>query len=37
MQQDETGKRHPVAYFSATLTEAECNYNIYELELYAIV
>ena len=30
-------KLHPVAYFSATLNEAERNYNIYGLELYAIV
>ena len=37
MQRDEKGKRHPVAYFSSTLNEAERNYNIYTLELYAIV
>ena len=37
MQKDETGKRHPVAYFSSTLSEAEQNYDIYTLELYAIV
>ena len=37
MQKDETGKRHLVAYFSSTLSEAERNYNIYTLELYAIV
>ena len=37
MQKDETGKRHPVAYFSSTLSEAERNYDIYTLELYAIV
>ena len=37
MQRDEKGKRHPVAYFSSTLNEAEQNYNIYTLELYAIV
>ena len=30
-------KLHPVAYFSATLNEAEQNYDIYGLELYAIV
>ena len=30
-------KRHPVAYFSTTLTEAERNYDIYGLELLAIV
>ena len=37
MQGDEKGKRHPVAYFSSTLNEAEQNYDIYTLELYAIV
>ena len=37
MQRDEKGKRHPVAYFSSTLNEAERNYNIYTLELYAIM
>ena len=37
MQRDEKGKRHPMAYFSSTLNEAERNYDIYTLELYAIV
>ena len=37
MQRDPEGKRHPVAYFSATLTEVEQNYDIFSLELYAIV
>ena len=37
MQRDKKGKRHPVAYFSSTLNEAERNYDIYTLELYAIV
>ena len=37
MQRDEKGKRHPMAYFSNTLNEAEQNYDIYTLELYAIV
>ena len=37
MQRDERGKRHPVAYFSSTLNEAEHNYDIYTLELYTIV
>ena len=37
MQRDEKGKRHPVAYFSNTLNEAEQNFDIYTLELYAIV
>jgi RNase H-like domain found in reverse transcriptase len=30
-------KLHPVAYYSATFTEMECNYNIYEWELLAII
>ena len=37
IQRDEKGKWHLIAYFSATLTDAEWNYNIYELEFYAIV
>ena len=37
MQRDKKGKRHPVAYFSSTLKEAERNYDIYTLELYVIV
>ena len=37
MQRDEKGKRHSVAYFSSTLNEAERNYDIYTLELYAII
>ena len=37
MQREKKGKRHPVAYFSSTLNEAERNYDIYTLELYVIV
>ena len=37
MQRDEKGKRHPIAYFSSTLNEAERNCDIYTLELYANV
>ena len=37
MQRDEKVKRHPIAYFSSTLNEAEQNYDIYTLELYTIV
>jgi hypothetical protein len=33
----EDKKRHPVSYYSATLNEAERNYDIYNLELLAIV
>ena len=28
---------HPVAYYSVTFTPMECNYNIYERELLAII
>jgi hypothetical protein len=37
LQKKEDGKRHPVGYYSATLNEAERNYDIYNLELLAIV
>ena len=37
LQKKEDGKRHPVGYYSATLNEAERNYDIYDLELLAIV
>jgi hypothetical protein len=37
LQRKEDGKRHPVGYYSATLNEAERNYDIYNLELLAIV
>ena len=37
MQRQEDGKRHPVGFYSATLNPAECNYDIYDLELLAIV
>jgi hypothetical protein len=30
-------KLHPVAYYSATFTETERNYNIYKRELLAII
>src|SRR5258707_10626122 len=36
-QRQKDGKLHPVAYFLTTLNKAEQNYNIYGLELYAIV
>jgi len=36
-QYDETGELHPVAFFSAKHTPAECNYEIYDKELMAIV
>jgi hypothetical protein len=37
LQKKEDGKRHPVGYYSATLNEAKQNYDIYNLELLAIV
>jgi hypothetical protein len=37
LQTKEDKKRHPGSYYSATLNEAEHNYNIYNLELLAIV
>jgi hypothetical protein len=30
-------KLHPVTYYSATFTEMECNYDIYDQELLAIM
>jgi hypothetical protein len=37
MQQGEDNKKHPVGYYSATLNDAERNYDIYDLELLAVV
>ncbi len=37
LQQKEDGKKHPIGYHSATLNEAQWNYDIYDLELLAIV
>jgi hypothetical protein len=37
LQKKEDGKRHPVGYYSAMLNVAECNYDIYNLELLAII
>jgi hypothetical protein len=37
LQRQEDGKRHPVNYFSTTLNTTERNYNIYDLELLAII
>src|ERR1700733_6732318 len=37
LQRKSDNKLHPVGYFSATLNEAERNYDIYDLELLAIV
>ena len=37
LQKKQDGKRHPVGYYSATLNAAERNYDIYNLELLAIV
>jgi hypothetical protein len=37
LQKKEDSKKHPIAYYSKTLSAAERNYNIYNLELLAIV
>ena len=37
LQKKTDGKRHPIGYYSATLNTAERNYDIYDLELLAIV
>ena len=36
LQRQEDGKKHSIGYYSATLNKAQHNYNIYELELFAI-
>ena len=36
LQRQEDGKKHPIGYYSATLNEAQRNYDIYKLELLAI-
>jgi hypothetical protein len=37
LQKKEGGKKHPIAYYSKTLSAAERNYDVYDLELLAIV
>ena len=37
LQQGEDSKKHPIAFYLAMLNEAEQNYDIYNLELLAIV
>jgi len=37
LQRKEDGKKHPIGYYSATLNEAQRNYNIYDLKLLAII
>ena len=36
-QPDSQGVLHPVAYFSTCMAPAECNYDIYDKELLAII
>ena len=36
LQKKSDGKKHPIAYYSSTLSTAEWNYNIYKLEYLAI-
>jgi len=37
LQKKEDGKKHPIGYYSVMLNEAQWNYDIYDLELLAIV
>jgi hypothetical protein len=37
LQKKEDGKKHPIAYYSKTLSAVERNYDVYDLELLAIV
>jgi len=37
LERKEDGKKHPIGYYLATLNEAQRNYDIYDLELLAIV
>ena len=37
LQKKEDNRQHPIGYYSATLNAAEQNYDIYDLELLAIV
>ena len=37
MQKGDDDMKHPVGFYSTTLTSAERNYDIYDLELLAIV
>jgi hypothetical protein len=37
LQKKEDGKKHPIAYYSKTLSTAERNYDVYNLKLLAIV
>jgi hypothetical protein len=37
LQRKEDRKKHPIAYYSKTLSAAERNYDVYDLELLAIV
>jgi hypothetical protein len=36
-QRGEDGKKHPIGYYSTTLNKAERNYDIWDLELLAVV
>jgi hypothetical protein len=37
LSQKKDSKKHPIAFYLATAMEAECNYDIYDLELLADV
>ena len=37
MQMDENSDLHPCAYFSCTFSSTQCNYDIYDHELLAVI
>ena len=37
MQADENSDLHPCTYFSRTFSSAQCNYDIYNRELLAVI
>ena len=37
LSQKQKGKWHPIAYFSQSMSQAECNYTIYDKEMLVIM
>ena len=37
LSQKQKGKWHPIAYFSQSMSQAECNYAIYNKEMLVIM
>ena len=37
LSQKQEGKWHLIAYFSQSISQAECNYAIYDKEMFAIM